>query len=116
MESRPWESFVEKLRSHTGSRISTLTLNHPQNGTLDTYVLAREPGDSTDWIETEAIYRERFMQSDPQRTEMVKPGQLVVIDAMSYSGAYREFLQTVGVAYAIRMGFTEPSGMLCWLD
>jgi len=116
MEARPWESFLGKLRQDTGSRIATLTLNHPRNGAMDTYVLAMEAGDPTNWVETEATYREKFMRSDPQRTDSVKPGQLIIIEAAKCSADYRRFLEAVGVAYAIRMGFTEPSGMLCWLD
>jgi DNA-binding CsgD family transcriptional regulator/PAS domain-containing protein len=78
--------------------------------------MAHAPGDRTDWIEVERIYRNDFMSDDPHRLSELRPGESVLTVAASQSPTVRAFLADIGITHSLRACFAEPGGMRCWLD
>ena len=116
LESEPWRGFAERLRSVLAARNVAITLHHPEGALGDTYVMAQEADDDTDWEAVETVYRQQFMHDDPRRLEFVQPGEIVAIDAGSISPGAREYLGALDIGQCLRTSFAEPGGMRCWID
>jgi DNA-binding CsgD family transcriptional regulator len=116
LEAEPWRSFAERLRTVLAARNVAITLHHPQGDVGDTYVMAQEADDATDWEAVETIYREQFMHSDPGRLELVQPGEILEIGVGSVSPEERDFRASLDIGNCLRTSFAEPGGMRCWID
>ncbi len=116
LEPEPWAGFAERLRSVLAARNVAITLHHGEGPIFDTYVMAAEAGDDTDWDEVEAVYRERFMLRDPRRPGLVAPGEILNIDVESLGPEIRAYLATHNIGDSLRTSFAEPGGMRCWID
>jgi hypothetical protein len=60
LEAEPWRGFAERLRVLFEARNVAITLHHPQGLVRDSYVMAQDPADATDWVAVETTYRARF--------------------------------------------------------
>ena len=89
LEAEPWRSFAERLRIVMAARNVAVTLHHPQGLVGDTYVMAQEADDATDWDAVETVYRQQFMRDDARRLELVPPGTIVQIEGRSISPELR---------------------------
>jgi DNA-binding CsgD family transcriptional regulator len=116
LEAEPWRSFAERLRRVSGARNVAITLHHPGGQGGDTYVMAQEADDDTDWEAVETVYRQQFMRDDPRRLELVQPGEIVEIDGGSISPEARDYLGALDIGQCLRTSFAEPGGMRCWID
>ncbi len=116
LEAEPWRSFAERLRIVMAARNVAITLHHPQGLVGDTYVMAQEADDATDWEAVETVYRQQFMRDDPRRLELVPPGAIVQIEGRSISPEARDYLAALDIGNCLRTSFAEPGGMRCWID
>ena len=116
LEPEPWSSFAQQLRAALGARNVAITLHHSEGVIFDTYIMAKAPGDDTDWGDVERTYRERYMRDDPRRLELVQPGEVMTIDARNESKAVARFLAAHDIGSCLRTSFEEPGGMRCWID
>jgi len=116
LEPEPWRSFADCLRTVLAARIVAITLHCGEGPILDTYVLASDPGDDTDWSEVERAYRQRMMRDDPHRLELVGPGEVLTIDNRSAPPDVDRFLAANDLGCGLRASFEEPGGMRCWVD
>jgi PAS domain-containing protein len=116
LQAEPWRSFAERLRIVMAARNVAITLHHPRGLVGDTYVMAQEADDHTDWEAVETVYRQQFMQDDPRRLELVPPGAVVEIEAGNISPEARDYLATLDIGNCLRTSFAEPGGMRCWID
>ncbi|MCG3168612.1 MAG: hypothetical protein CALGDGBN_00109 [Pseudomonadales bacterium] len=116
LEEEPWRGFAERLRVLFEARNVAVTLHHPRGRVSDIYVMARDPSDHTDWAAVEAIYRRDFMHEDPFRLELVRPGQVLRLDAAPRSPEFARFEAALGIGSCLRAGFAEPGGMQGWID
>lgn len=116
LEPEPWSSFAEQLRATLAARNVAITLHHSEGVVFDTYVMAKAPGDDTDWDDVERTYRQRYMRDDPRRLELVQPGEVVTIDARKESQGVGRFLAAHDIGSCLRTSFAEPGGMRCWID
>ncbi|MBP8925331.1 MAG: helix-turn-helix transcriptional regulator [Pseudomonadales bacterium] len=116
LESDPWSSFAERLRTVFAARNVAITLHHSEGQVFDTYVMARTPGDTTDWDEVEAAYRNHFMHDDPWRPELMQDGDIWDIDAAMVAPDIGQFLAAHDIGNCLRTSFSEPGGMRCWID
>ena len=116
LDAEPWSVFAERLRVAMAARNVAVTLHHPDGVTLDTYVMAAEPGDRTDWDAVERMYRERYMADDPRRLDRMAPGDILLIDPGSGMPGFGEYILSLGIGQSLRTRFDEPGGMCCWID
>lgn len=116
LEPEPWSRFGQRLRKVLSARIVAITLHHGQGTRFDTYVMAKDPGDRTDWEKVEADYRERFMRDDPRRLDLMRPGEIVTFDHRAAEPSTGRFLASLGIGSCLRTSFAEPGGMRCWID
>lgn len=115
-EVQPWLGFADLLRRTADAHAVAITLHHAEKELGDVYVMAHAPGDRTDWVEVERIYRNEFMSDDPHRLSELRPGEPVLTVAASQSPTVRAFLADIGITHSLRACFAEPGGMRCWLD
>lgn len=115
-EADPWLGLAERLRPALCARIVAITLHHSQDLLCDVTVMAQESGDDTDWHAVELAYRKDFMAADPFRYEKMGPGEIMIFRAASAAPAMCAFLERIDVAHCLRLCFTEPGGMTCWID
>lgn len=115
LEPEPWSSFAEQLRAALAARNAAITLHHSEGVVFDTYVMAKAPGDETDWDDVERTYRQRYMRDDPRRLGLMQPGDVVTIDARKEKDV-GEFLAAHDIGSCLRTSFAEPGGMRCWID
>lgn len=116
LEVEPWASFAEGLRRALRARNVAITLHHVEGPIFDTYVMAAEPGDDTDWYGVEAVYRQRFMSEDPRRLALVETGAIIDIHLESLKPEIRGHLASHNIGDSLRTSFAEPGGMRCWID
>lgn len=116
LEAQPWAGFAERLRQAFNARNVAITLNHPEGPVLDTYVMAAEPDDTTDWPAVERVYRAHFMERDPHRLDLLAPGEICVVEAGSGSSELAAMMTELDVGQSLRTGVAEPGGMRCWID
>lgn len=116
LESDPWSSFAERLRTVFAARNVAITLHHSEGQVFDTYVMARAPEDTTDWEEVEAAYRKDFMRDDSRRPELMQDGDIWEIDTAVVAPGIGEFLAAHDIGNSLRASFSEPGGMRCWID
>lgn len=116
LEPEPWRGFGERLRALLGARAVAITLHYAAGVTFDTYVMASEPGDSTDWTEVENFYRQRFLADDPRRLDLVQAGEVLAIDNRGVSPDVDRFLESYDIGACLRTRVDEPGGMCCWVD
>jgi DNA-binding CsgD family transcriptional regulator len=115
METQPWQSFVTRLRAVVDAMALTVVLYPSDDQHTEIHVIASAPGKDIDWDTLNWHYIRDYMAMDPTAPDKTAPGQLLNIENFKDSTYYREFLQPNGVEHAIRMGFSEPGGMHCWL-
>ncbi len=115
-ETDPWLGLAQRLRQLLCARSVAVTLHHSQGLLFDVMVMAQEPGDDADWHALENIYRKDFMAADPFRYENMAPGEILFIRAASAAPAMQVFLEQFDIAHCLRLCFSEPGGMLCWID
>lgn len=116
LETEPWADFVERLRVLLDARIAAITLHHPQGLVSDTYVLARDTDDQTDWGAVEDVYRRDFMENDPARLERMAPGSVVRLEMLERVPGLIRYSEEIGIGSCLRAAFTEPGGMRGWID
>lgn len=116
LEAEPWRSFAERLRTVLAARNVAITLHHPQGLVGDTYVMAQEADDATDWEAVETVYREQFMHDDPGRLDLMRPGEILEIDVASLPQGMGDLLASLDIGNCLRTSFAEPGGMRCWID
>ncbi len=116
LEAEPWRSFAERLRTVLAARNVAITLHHPQGLVGDTYVMAQDTDDATDWEAVETVYREQFMRDDPDRLELMRPGEILEIGVAGIPREMAEMLAFFDIGKCLRISFAEPGGMRCWID
>ena len=110
-DTPPWQAFAQVLRAALRADYVSITLHHAGEYGRDIYVMAAPEGDCVDWAEVEAQYRQGYMAHDPQRLDLMAPGQLSYAKApdLSWSTQLR-------ATDSLRMCVAEPGGAKCWLD
>ena len=98
------------------ARNVAITLHHPQGLVGDTYVMAQDTDDATDWEAVETVYREQFMRDDPDRLELMRPGEILEIGVAGIPREMAEMLAFFDIGKCLRISFAEPGGMRCWID
>ncbi len=116
LEVEPWRGFAERLRVLFEARNVAITLHHPQGLVRDSYVMAQDAADETDWVAVETKYRHDFMRDDPLRLELFVPGTVVQLDSVERSAEFARYVNELGIGSSLRVGFAEPGGMRGWID
>lgn len=115
LEPQPWQSFVDRLREVMDALALSIVLYPNNSERLETSVLASDPGHDIDWVALNQRYIHEYLEVDPTASDKIAPGQILNIHDFQDSTYFTEFLQPLGIEHALRMGFSEPGGMRCWL-
>jgi DNA-binding CsgD family transcriptional regulator len=115
LEPQPWQSFANCLRETMDALALAIVLYPNNSQNLEISVRATRPGVDIDWTTLNERYIREYLESDPTASDKIAPGQIMDIHDFKDSAYYTEFLQPLGIEHSIRMAFSEPGGMCCWL-
>ncbi len=115
LERKPWQAFADRLRAVLAASALSIVLSPNDKTHTEIHVLATEPDDDTNWEVLNKLYIRDYIDIDPTASDKVAPGEILSIDSFKDSLYYTEFLNPIGIEFAVRMGFSEPGGMQCWL-
>lgn len=115
LETQPWLSFVNHLREVMDALALAFVLYPNNSQSIETHVVANAPGYDMDWTQANELYIRDYLELDPTASDKIAPGQIMDIRDFKDTPYFVDFLQPLGIEHSIRMGFSEPGGMRCWL-
>jgi DNA-binding CsgD family transcriptional regulator len=116
LEARPWQAFLNRLQTVTNATRLSIQLHQPDSTEHDVRVTATHPESRVDWQALKELYRQKYIDSDPIRSDRLIPGRIVTIEDCAKSPNYLELMVPMNITHVIRTCFSEPSGMRCCLE
>ncbi|MBA6412311.1 hypothetical protein H2508_04225 [Parahaliea sp. F7430] len=94
---------------------AALVLYPNTESSVEIHVISSDEQYDIDWAAVNRRYINTYLDLDPTSCLMTAPGDLKTIDEHKDTAYYQEFLQPLGVEYALRMGFAA-AGRNCWIS
>jgi DNA-binding CsgD family transcriptional regulator len=113
--SPPWQDFIDLLREELGALATALVLYPTTVSAIEAHVISSDPECDIDWDVVNRRYIEEYLDLDPISCVKTNPGELNTLDEHTDSTYFQEFLQPLGIEYALRIGFSA-SGRKCWIS
>lgn len=115
-DAQPWCEFAEALRVEMRACNVGITLHHATGQGRDLFLMAGQPDDQTDWQAVEATYRAEFLEDDPLRPDLMRPGEVGLVRLDTADARGRRIVESFGISACLRVCVAEPGGMRCWVD